>query len=64
LHTAVAARPFQRTARAAERLTAARDRIPAIAYDTGFANVTYINRLFRATYGSSPSEYRKHTYVC
>lgn len=50
--------------RAAERLTATRDRISAIAYDTGFSNVTYFNRLFRAAHGCSPSEYRKRTFAC
>lgn len=49
--------------RAAECLTATRDRISAIAYDTGFSNVTYFNRLFRAAYGCSPSEYRKRNFA-
>lgn len=49
--------------RAAERLTRTDDRISAIAYDTGFANVTYFNRLFRAAYGCSPSEYRKCNFA-
>ncbi|OUS76373.1 hypothetical protein B1748_11855 [Paenibacillus sp. MY03] len=34
--------------------------ISAIAQDTGFASVHYFSRIFKAHYGQSPAEWRKH----
>ena len=48
-----------RLERAAERLLHTDDRVADIAYDAGFANVTYFNRLFRLKYGHTPGAMRK-----
>jgi AraC-like DNA-binding protein len=33
-------------------------KISTIAYDSGFADVSYFNRMFRRNYGESPSDVR------
>ncbi len=43
---------------AARRLLTSRDRIGAIAYDTGFATAAHFTAQFRNRYGLSPREYR------
>lgn len=43
---------------AARRLLNSRDRIGAIAYDTGFATAAHFTAQFRNRYGLSPREYR------
>jgi AraC-like DNA-binding protein len=51
----------QRLARAYRRLTDPRragEKISAIAYDVGFADLSYFNRTFRRRYGARPSEVR------
>ena len=48
-----------RMQRAAELLTSTRDKVIDVAFECGFNNVSYFNRLFQRTYGVSPSEYRK-----
>ena len=30
------------------------------AYESGFQNINYFNRLFRKTFGCTPGEYRKN----
>lgn len=47
-----------RLERAAERLVHTDDGIAQIAYDVGFANVTYFNRLFKSRYGCTPKALR------
>ena len=37
------------------------EKISAIAYDVGFADVSYFNRAFRARYGVAPSDLRAET---
>lgn len=49
-----------RLEKAFERLKHTDDDIAAIAYDTGFANVTYFNRLFKSKYGCTPRNVRKY----
>lgn len=44
---------------AAERIRHTDDNIATIAYDTGFANVTYFNRLFKSAYGCTPQAMRR-----
>lgn len=44
---------------AAENLVETNKPITQIAYDNGFTNLTSFNRLFKSTFHSSPSEYRK-----
>lgn len=34
------------------------EKISTIAYDSGFADVSYFNRMFRRSYGESPSDVR------
>jgi len=36
------------------------EKISTIAYDAGFADVSYFNRVFRRSYGASPSDVRAH----
>jgi AraC-like DNA-binding protein len=36
----------------------AREKISSIAYDCGFGDVSYFNRMFRRSYGAVPSELR------
>ena len=36
----------------------AREKISAVAYDCGFGDVSYFNRVFRRRYGAAPSEFR------
>jgi AraC-like DNA-binding protein len=43
---------------AARRLLTSRDRIGAIAYDTGFATAAHFTAQFRNRYGMSPRQYR------
>lgn len=47
-----------RLEKAAEMLRSTDERIADIAYDVGFANVTYFNRLFKSRFGHSPKELR------
>lgn len=49
-----------RLEKAAERLVQTEDNIAEIAYDTGFVNVTYFNRLFKSHFGLTPSALRKN----
>ncbi|MBE6982283.1 MAG: helix-turn-helix domain-containing protein [Ruminococcaceae bacterium] len=42
-------------------LTHSRDSILDIAARSGFNNVTYFNRIFRANYGMTPSQFRKNS---
>ena len=35
------------------------EKISTIAYDCGFADVSYFNRMFRRSYGASPSDMRE-----
>lgn len=49
-----------RLEKAFERLKHTDDDIAAIAYDTGFANVSYFNRLFKSKYGCTPRNVRKY----
>lgn len=54
----------QRLARAHRLLTDPRrdgDKISALAYDCGFGDVSYFNRVFRRHYGAAPSEVRGRT---
>jgi AraC-like DNA-binding protein len=51
----------QRLARAHRRLTDPRrdgEKISSVAYDCGFADVSYFNRAFRRRYGAAPSDIR------
>jgi AraC-like DNA-binding protein len=51
----------QRLARAYRRLSdprRANEKISTIAYDAGFADLSYFNRAFRRCYGVSPSDIR------
>jgi AraC-like DNA-binding protein len=51
----------QRLARARRRLTDPRsdgEKISAVAYDCGFGDVSYFNRVFRRQYGATPSDLR------
>ena len=48
-----------RMQRAAELLKGTRDKVIDVAFECGFNNVSYFNRLFQRNYGVSPSEYRK-----
>ena len=34
------------------------EKISAVAYDTGFGDVSYFNRVFRRHYGAAPSDIR------
>lgn len=47
-----------RLEKAAEMLRSTDERIADIAYDVGFPNVTYFNRLFKSRFGYSPRELR------
>lgn len=47
-----------RLEKAMEMLRSTDERIADIAYDVGFANVTYFNRLFKSRFGYSPKELR------
>lgn len=52
---------MQRLARAHRRLTDPRrdgEKISALAYDCGFGDVSYFNRVFRRHYGAAPSDFR------
>jgi AraC-like DNA-binding protein len=54
----------QRLARAHRLLTDPRrvhEKISAVAYDSGFANLSYFNRVFRRRYGVAPSDVRHET---
>jgi AraC-like DNA-binding protein len=54
---------MQRLARARGMLIDPRfkdEKISSIAYDCGFADVSYFNRVFRRSYGASPSDVRAH----
>jgi signal transduction histidine kinase/DNA-binding response OmpR family regulator len=48
-----------RLQRAAQLLAAGTDQVSVIAYDTGFNNVSYFTRMFKAKYGVSPTEYKR-----
>jgi len=49
-----------RLRRAAERLAASRDPITAVAFDSGFGDLSTFNRHFRAVFGVSPRRFRAH----
>lgn len=49
-----------RLEKALERLRHTDDNIAEIAYDIGFANVTYFNRLFKSRFGVTPRTMRKN----
>lgn len=51
-----------RLGRAMEMLRHTDKNVAAIAYDTGFANVTYFNRLFRNKYNRTPKSIRTENY--
>jgi AraC-like DNA-binding protein len=56
----------QRLARAYHMLVDARFRertVSAIAFDVGFANLSYFNRRFRRRYGATPSEVREAAFA-
>ena len=48
-----------RLAMAANLLTKTNEAVLNIAIDTGFNNVSYFNRAFKANYGMTPTQYRK-----
>jgi AraC-like DNA-binding protein len=37
------------------------EKISAVAFDCGFADVSYFNRVFRRRYGAAPSDVRTRT---
>ena len=37
--------------------------VSAIAFDVGFANLSYFNRRFRRRYGATPSEVREAAFA-
>ena len=49
----------RRLERAAELLRATTDQVAHVAYDCGFRSQAHFARLFRATYGQSPTAYRR-----
>jgi AraC-like DNA-binding protein len=56
----------QRLARAYRLLTdprRAHEKISAVAYDSGFANLSYFNRAFRGRFGASPSDLRAQRHA-
>jgi AraC family transcriptional regulator len=62
---AVGATPHQyliatRLRRAAARLSHTRESVTSIAYDCGFSDLSTFNARFRATFGQTPSEYRRN----
>ena len=48
-----------RLQKAAELLKGTQSKVLDVALECGFDNVSYFNRLFKKTYGISPSDYRK-----
>ena len=44
---------------AAEQLRATDDTVLAVAERTGFRNLSYFNRAFKARFGLTPREYRR-----
>jgi AraC-like DNA-binding protein len=55
----------QRLARAYDLLGDPRrwaDKVSAIAFDSGFADVSYFNRVFRRRFGAVPSDVRAHAH--
>ena len=52
-----------RLQRAAQLLAAGTDQVAVIAYDTGFNNVSYFTRMFKAKYGVSPTEFKRKSFV-
>jgi AraC-like DNA-binding protein len=52
-----------RLQRAAQLLAAGTDQVAVIAYETGFNNVSYFTRMFKAKYGVSPTEYKRRSFV-
>lgn len=61
---AVGATPHQyltslRLRRAAARLRETQDSVTAIAFDSGFADLSTFNARFRAAFGQTPSQYRR-----
>jgi AraC family transcriptional regulator len=48
-----------RMARAARRLATSKDTVLSIALDSGFGDLSTFNARFRATFGMSPSKYRR-----
>lgn len=47
-----------RLEKACERIRNSEENIATIAYDVGFSNVSYFNRIFRARYGRTPGSLR------
>ena len=52
-----------RLQRAAQLLAAETDQVSVIAYDTGFNNLSYFTRMFKAKYGVSPTEYKRQSFA-
>lgn len=50
-----------RLERAMEMLCCSDKTVAAVAYDAGFSNVSYFNRLFRARYGHTPTAARRRS---
>ena len=48
-----------RLEKALELLTATERAVAEVAYDVGFSNIPYFNRLFRAKFGASPTQIRR-----
>lgn len=44
---------------ASERILNSDEKISTIAYEVGYSDITYFNRLFKRKYGISPSQYKK-----
>ncbi|HEY5917616.1 MAG TPA: response regulator, partial [Chryseolinea sp.] len=52
-----------RLQRAAQLLAAGTDQVSVIAFDTGFNNLSYFTRMFRAKYGVSPTEFKRQSFA-
>jgi signal transduction histidine kinase/DNA-binding response OmpR family regulator len=52
-----------RLQRAAQLLAAGTDQVSLIAYDSGFNNLSYFTRVFKAKYGVSPTEYKRQSFA-
>jgi signal transduction histidine kinase/DNA-binding response OmpR family regulator len=47
----------------AKLLAAGTDQVSVISYETGFNNLSYFTRVFRAKYGVSPTEYKRNSLM-
>jgi AraC-like DNA-binding protein len=56
----IVSRRLDRCRRALEDRTQSRRTVSEIAYAWGFADVSHFARRFKAAYGCSPGEYRRH----